>query len=86
MYSYLALLFSIISMLINYFLVLFCGSGPFAFGNEENPFPFETKIFLPITFTLVGYQPTGINPFDLLKPGFYYIKYSQAIIIGIGNI
>ena len=39
---------------------------PLRKNMEENPFPFDTNIFLPITFTLVGYQPTGIKPFDLL--------------------
>src|SRR4051812_11694268 len=45
------------------------GLGPSGFGYDEKPFPFATNIFLPITFMLVGYQPTGINPFDLLLPG-----------------
>src|SRR6266542_1040475 len=46
------------------------GFGPCGLDREENPFPLATKIFLPITFTFVGYHPTGIKPFDLLCPGF----------------
>ena len=37
---------------------------------EVNPLPLVTNIFLPITCTLVGYQPTGINPRLLLCPGW----------------
>ena len=81
-----SLLFISISLLINYFLSLLAGLGPLGLAKEENPFPLLTNIFFPITFTLVGYQPVGINPFDLLNPGLAHIKYSQAIIICIGNI
>src|SRR4030095_10559102 len=45
------------------------GLGPKGLAIEENPFPFETNIFSPMTLTLVGYQPVGINPLLLLKPG-----------------
>src|ERR1700683_4567322 len=37
---------------------------------EEKPLPLATNIFFPIILTDVGYQPTGINPFDLLDPGW----------------
>src|SRR4029078_10542471 len=47
----------------------FNGFGPCGLAMELNPFPFDTKIFFPTTFTFVGYHPTGINPFDLLCPG-----------------
>src|SRR5215210_4581331 len=46
----------------------FTGFGPLGLAKDEKPFPLETNIFLPITFILVGYQPTGIKPFDLLLP------------------
>src|SRR6266536_2314253 len=45
------------------------GLGPNGFAIDVNPFPFDTKILLPITFTFVGYQPVGINPVLLLWPG-----------------
>src|SRR5215468_9672191 len=45
------------------------GFGPKGLAIDENPLPFETKILSPITLTLVGYQPVGINPLLLLAPG-----------------
>ena len=60
--------------------MVFEGSGPFLLGKDENPLPLLTNIFLPITFTLVGYQPTGINPFDLLKPGLLTSKTARQLL------
>src|SRR5215212_10111903 len=46
-------------------------AGPLRLLLEINPLPFATNNFLPsgVTRTLVGYQPTGMNPSDVLLPG-----------------
>src|SRR5689334_23801282 len=43
---------------------------------------------LPITFTLVGYQPTGIKPFDLLLPGIDISNTARQLLsaLAIYNI
>src|SRR5947207_15868361 len=56
------------------------GLGPKGFAIDENPFPLETKILLPITFTLVGYQPVGINPLLLLKPGLLTSNTARQLL------
>src|SRR5215472_1266322 len=56
------------------------GFGPKGFAIDENPFPLETKIFSPTTFTLVGYQPVGINPLLLLKPGLLISKTARQLL------
>ena len=33
-----------------------------------------------ITFTQVGYQPTGINPFDLLLPGLLTSNTARQLL------
>src|SRR3990170_5703176 len=45
------------------------GLGPVGLAKDEKPLPLETNIFLPVTFIFVGYQPTGIKPFERLLPG-----------------
>ena len=45
---------------------LLTGLGPFGFAYELSPLPLVTYIFSATTLMFVGYQPTGINPFDLL--------------------
>src|SRR4030095_8242567 len=56
------------------------GLGPKGLAIEENPFPLETNIFSPMTFTLVGYQPVGINPLLLLKPGLLTSKTAKQLL------
>ena len=56
------------------------GFGPDGFAIDENPFPLVTKIFLPITFTLVGYQPVGINPLLLLRPGLLTSNTARQLL------
>src|SRR5215469_7406922 len=56
------------------------GFGPKGFAIDENPFPLETKIFSPTTFAFVGYQPVGIKPLLLLKPGLLTSKTARQLL------
>ena len=58
------------------------GLGPFGLATRKILCHLN-KIFLPITFTLVGYQPVGINPLiyfnrvglHQIQPGNYYLHW-----------
>ena len=52
---------------------------------EVNPFPLETKIFFPATLTLVGYQPVGIKPFELLFPGFDTLNTAKQLLSALAT-
>src|SRR5688572_10181748 len=47
---------------------------------DEKPLPLATYILRPITFTLVGYQPVGINPFDELAAGLLISKTARQLL------
>ncbi len=54
-------------VLVPFFLF---GCGPFGFANDVRPLPFATSNCRPsgVTRTEVGYQPTGMNPSEWLRP------------------
>src|SRR5881392_4192363 len=56
------------------------GFGPNGLAIDEKPLPLVTKIFVPITFTLVGYQPVGINPLLLLLPGLLTSNTARQLL------
>src|SRR4029079_3580984 len=56
------------------------GFGPQGVAIAENPFPFETYILFSIIFTLVGYQPVGINPLLLVKPGLLTSNTARQLL------
>ena len=56
------------------------GLGPVGLANDENPLPLLTNIFLPTTLILVGYQPTGIKPFERLLPATATLKTARQLL------
>lgn len=53
---------------------------------DENPLPLATNIFLPITFTFVGYHPTGIKPLLLLAPGSLTSNTARQVTYQQGDL
>ena len=64
------------------------GEGPNGFAFGVNPLPLATHILLFKKRTLVGYQPVGINPIDLLFPIFAISKTARQLLsaLAINNL
>src|SRR5580698_8660076 len=61
------------------------GFGPKGLAIDVNPFPFATQIWLPITCTAVGYQPTGIKPFDNPAPGVLTSNTARQLLSALAT-
>src|ERR1051325_5044977 len=62
-------------------------AGPLRLLFEINPLPFATNSFFPsgVTRTLVGYQPTGMNPSDVLLPGLLTSNTATALMFAFAT-
>src|SRR3954463_3186391 len=63
------------------------GWGPLRLDFEIRPFPLATSKCLPfgVTRTQVGYQPTGINPSERLRPGSETSNTETALMLAFAT-
>src|SRR6185312_12533300 len=52
---------------------------------EDIPLPFATQILSPITCTAVGYQPTGMRPFDSPPPGLLTSNTARQLLSALAT-
>ena len=63
------------------------GFGAARLAREATPLPLATSKSLPSgdTRTLVGYHPTGMNPFETLRPGSETSRTAKLLLSALAT-